>query len=129
MPASLNFTDKKLSRELLKGVKKEQWIESLNRKGDSYFNLSDVTKTTDKAMFISTPTHPQCNDGFWIPKSVCLFYYLNHWSDNSLVRVIIGMPYSFTAQGKDEAKSGGFSAAHAIANFATKNRTDVYCNA
>ena len=54
MPASLNFTDKKLSRELLKGVKKHQWIDSLNRKGDSYFNLSDVTKTTDKAMFIST---------------------------------------------------------------------------
>jgi len=51
MTASLNFTNKKLSRELLKGVKKEQWIESLNRKSDSYFNLSDVTKTTDKAMF------------------------------------------------------------------------------
>ena len=129
MPASLNFTNKKLSRELLKGVKKEQWIDSLNRKGDSYFNLSDVTKTTDKAMFISTQTHPQCVEGFWIPKSVCLFEYVNHWSDNSLVRVIIGMPYSLTAQGKDEAKNGGFSAAHAIANFATKNRTDVYCNA
>ena len=129
MPASLNFTNKKLSRELLKGVKKEQWIDSLNRKGDSYFNLSDVTKTTDKAMFISTPTHPKCVEGFWIPKSVCLFEYVNHWSDNSLVRVIIGMPYYLTAQGKDEAKNGGFSAAHAIANFATKNRTDVYCNA
>ena len=129
MPASLSFTEKKLSRELLKGVKKEQWIDSLNRKGDSYFNLSDVTKTTDKAMFISTPTHPQCVEGFWIPKSVCLFEYVNHWSDNSLVRVVIGMPYSLTAQGKDEAKNGGFSAAHAIANFATKNRTDVSCNA
>ena len=89
----------------------------------------ELTKTTDKAMFISTPTHPQCNDGFWIPKSVCLFEYVNHWSDNCLVRVIIGVPYSLTAQGKDEAKNGGFSAAHAIANFATKNRTDVYCNA
>ena len=80
-------------------------------------------------MFISTPTHPQCVEGFWIPKSVCLFEYVEHYSDNSLVRVIIGVPYSLTAQGKEEAKNGGFSAAHAIANFATKNRTDVYCNA
>jgi len=129
MSASLNFTEKKLSRELLKGVKKTQWRESLNRKGSSYFNLSDVTKTTDKAMFISTPTHLRCNDGFWIPKNICLFKYENHWANNSLVRVIIQMPYSLTAQGKDEAKNGSFSAAHAIANFATKNRTDVYCNA
>jgi hypothetical protein len=129
MPASLDFTDKKLSRELLKGVKKTQWRQSLNRKGSSYFNLSDVTKKTDKAIFISTPTHSKCNDGFWIPKSVCLFRYENHWSNNSLVRVTIEMPYSFTTQGKDEAKNGGFSAAHAIANFATKNRTDIYCNA
>ena len=129
MPASLNFTDKKLSRELLEGVKKEQWRENLNRKGSSYFNLSDVTKTTDKAMFISTPTHPQCVEGFWIPKSVCLFEYENHWSNDNIVRVTIEMPYCLTAQGKDQAKNGGFSAAHAIANFATKNGTDVYCNA
>ena len=129
MLASLNFTDKKLSRELLKGVKKTQWRQSLNSKGWSYFNLSDVTKKTDKAFFISTPTHSQCNEGFWIPKSVCLFTYENHWSNDNIVRVIIEMPYSLTAQGKDKAKNGGFSAAHAIANFATKKRTDVYCNA
>ena len=126
-----NFITKLKARKLLKGVNSNQWghIVSDIKGSKTYKNLIDVTKSTDKAFFISTPTHPECKEGFWIPKSVCNFKFENHFSNQDLVEVSIQMPYSFTAEGRDAIKNRGISSDNAIANFITRTGGDVYCNA
>ena len=129
-----NFIKKTDARLLLKGVSREQFIENFRdyesiKGSKSYRQISEVVKSTDKAIFISAPTHPECKEGFWMPKSVCKFEIDEHYSDNSLIRISIQFPYSFTPQGKDEVKNSGISVANALANFITKTGGDVYCNA
>lgn len=123
-----NSITKNAARELLKNVKSSQWgfVDSDIKGSKVYKTLNYVVKATDKAFFIATPTHPNCKEGFWMPKSVCRFEFKENRSDKNLIEVSIQMPYSFTAQGKDEAKNN-FSSANAIANFITKTGGDVYC--
>tara|TARA_R110000751_G_scaffold49951_1_gene110821 strand:- start:338 stop:724 length:387 start_codon:yes stop_codon:yes gene_type:complete len=126
-----NYTAKTEARKLLKGVKSTQWghVVSDIKGSKIYKNLSEVARSTDKALFIGTPTHPQCKDGFWVPKSLCNFKFENHFSDNTLIQVSIQIPYGVTPMCKEEVKHKGITKDNAIANFITRTGGDVYCNA
>jgi hypothetical protein len=117
------------ARKLLKGVKSSQWEHKVSDiKGSAtYVEITQVLKSTDKALFISIPSDPECKDGFWMPKSVCRFELIQNTDDK--VRISVQMPYRFTKQGKEEIKNSGISRDNAIANFITRTGGDVYCTA
>jgi len=118
------------ARQILKNVNREQFVEDFES-GDfySYSEISMVTRSTDKALFISTPSHPNCKDGFWLPKSACRFSFETRRSDESMVRVSIQYNDRYTNWKKDKVKNGGISTASAIANFITRTGGDIYCTA
>lgn len=113
------FIKKTDARNLLRGVKSTQWRHRDCIKGASYRCLNEISKTTNKAFFISTPTHEECKEGFWVAKSLCYFTFETHWSDNNLVRVSVQIPHTLTPQYKESCQVG-ISRDKALADFTTK---------
>ena len=67
------------AKRLLKNVKGDQFVSN-DRFNETHYmmgtykKLEDISRTTEKAIFILTPEHPEdFKTGYWVPKSVILF--------------------------------------------------------
>ena len=122
--------NKEVARKILKNVKGNQFtdnLENFHAFYTTYRNLGQVVRSSDKAFFIAEPTHPECKEGFWLPKSVCKFSFEE--SRNGEVEVTMSFNRGYTNQAQDERENCGISSASAIANFITRTGGEIYCNA
>ena len=122
---------KAVAKKLLKNVKGSQFTDNLSNYHaffSVYRRLTDVSRTTEKAFFISEPRHEgDTKNGFWLPKSACKFKFEEF--RNGEVEVVIQFNKRYTSVEKEERALGGVSVANVLANYITERGGDVYCNA
>ena len=84
---------------------------------------ASYNQETEKAVQVSFDFGMKYFKNVWLPKSQLKFEYKDEGN------CIVEIPMWLIKQQTPSHTYSNVSAAHAIANFATKNGTDVYCNA